>query len=146
MCGTPTSEAAVLEDSRFARRWWRVSRVMIGQVFSERNDIQRHPRTQICGRIKWNEIQRVRRFRPRSELVAPFPEVPLLSRPSFFEQSSQNQVGGRGFATFTQGRWNCSIVSIASRVHRTTYPLVGAVCAVIASNHLNECTISSGRK
>lgn len=53
-----------------------------------------------------NEVQRVRRLRPRSEPVAPLPEVPLLSRPSFFEQSSQYHVGGSGFATFTQGRWN----------------------------------------
>src|SRR5258706_1179655 len=52
MCGTPTAKTAVLEDSQFARRWWRVSRLMIGQVFSERNNIQRHPRTQMCSRIK----------------------------------------------------------------------------------------------
>jgi hypothetical protein len=63
-----------------------------------------------------NEIQRVRRFLPRSEPVAAFPEVPLLSSPSFFEHSSQYQVGGRGFATFTQGRWNWgNTVSNASK-------------------------------
>ena len=83
-----------------------MSRSMIGQVSSK--DVNKTTSSDLT--VQQNqmkgEIQRVRRFRPRSDPVAPLPEVPLLSRPSFFEQSSQYQVGGRGFATFTQGRWN----------------------------------------
>ena len=79
---------------------------MIGQVFSEINKYNDSTGLNGAAQSCTNKAQRVRRFRPRSEPVAPLPEVPLLSRPSFFEQSSQYQVGGRGFATFTHGRWN----------------------------------------